>query len=169
MTTTHSATGRHRAERPRSLKRRAAVVVAGTSAAVLVGGTAFAYWAATGTGSGNAQAGTMSAPTVSAGTTTGSALYPGLTSNGTSTGGTLAMTASNPNPFPITVTVSQSGAATGCTAPAVTFSGGSFTLAANASDVTRTVPFSIAMGAGASNDCQGQTLTVPLTTSSQSN
>ena len=78
MTTTHAATGRHRAERPRTLKRRAAVVAAGTSVAVLVGGTAFAYWAATGTGSGSAQAGTMSAPTVSTGTVEGPALLPGI-------------------------------------------------------------------------------------------
>ena len=50
----------------------------------------------------------------------------------------------------------------------MTFSGGSFTLPANASDVDRSVTSSVSMGTGASNDCQGKTLTVPLTTSSVS-
>jgi hypothetical protein len=162
-TRTHRG-GRHKAVRSRvSGRRRAAVVAAGTAAAVLAGGgAAFAYWTTTGTGAGAAAASTMTAPTIDAGTVTGE-LYPGATD------GTLAVTASNPNPFPITVTLHPSTSATGCTTPAISFSGGSFTLAANASSVTKLVSDSVSMGSSASNDCQGQALTVALTTTSQSN
>lgn len=150
--------------------RRAAVVIAAAVAVVLLGSTsAYAYWTTLGTGSGAAPAGTFTAPTVSAGTVTGPALYPGLTADGIGAGGTLAMVASNPNPFPVTVTVSQSGPATGCSTPSVTLASGSFTLVANASDVTKTLPFSVSMGTTSSNDCQGATITVPLTSSSTSN
>ena len=153
-----------------SRAHRSAVVVGGAVAGVLLSGTAaVAYWSVTGTGSGAAQSATMIAPTVSAGTASGTLLYPGLTANGTSTGANLVVSASNPNPFAVTVTVTQSGAATGCTTPDVSFSGGSFTLSANSGTVTRTVTNAVSMGTGASNDCQGQTITVPLTTSSTSN
>jgi hypothetical protein len=145
------------------------VIVGGATAGVLLSATAaVAYWSVTGTGSGSAASGTMTAPTVSVGTTSGTLLYPGLTADGSSTGADLVVTASNPNPFPITVTLSQSGPATGCATPAVTFSGGSFTLEANASG-PRTLSRSVSMGSGASNDCQGKTITIPLTTSSTSN
>jgi hypothetical protein len=150
--------------------RRAGVVLGGTVAIILLGSTsAVAYWTTMGSGSGTAEAGSFVAPVVSAGTVTGPALYPGLTANGTSAGGTLAMVASNPNPFPVTVNVSQSGPATGCTTPAVTLTSGSFSLPANANSVTTTLPFSVSMGPTSSNDCQGKTLTIPLTTSSTSN
>ena len=150
--------------------RRAGVVLGSAVALVLLGSTsAWAYWTTTGSGSGAAAARTFTAPTVSAGTATGPALYPGLAADGTSTGGTLSMVASNPNPFPVTVVVSQNGAAAGCTTPSVTFSGGQFTLAANASAVTKTLPLTLSMGTSSSNDCQGATITVPLTTSSTSN
>jgi hypothetical protein len=153
----------HKAHRP-------AVFVGAAVAGVLLSGTAaVAYWSVTGAGSGSAASGTMTAPTVSAGTASGTLLYPGLTANGTSTGADLLVSASNPNPFAVTVTVSQgAGAVTGCTTPAVTFSGGSFTLPANSGTVTRTIAKSVSMGTASSNDCQGQTITDPLTTSSTS-
>lgn len=168
-TRTHRA-GSHKAPR-KSLtgRRRAALVAGGTAVAVLAGGTAaFAYWTTTGSGSGAAAARTMTAPTITAGTVAGD-LYPGLTANGTSTGGTLAVTASNPNPFAVTVTLNSSSSVTGCTTPGVSFLGGTFTLPANASNLTRTVPNSVSMAPGSSDDCQGKSLTVALTTTSQSN
>jgi hypothetical protein len=153
----------HKAHRP-------AVVVGAAVAGVLLSGTAaVAYWSVTGTGSGSATSGTMTAPTVSAGTASGTLLYPGLTADGSTTGADLVVTASNPNPFPVTVTLSQNGAATGCATPAVTFRGGNITLLANATAATYKVDRSVSMGTTSSTDCQGKTITVPLTTSSTSN
>jgi hypothetical protein len=158
---------KHRISAPR---RRAAVIVGGAVAGVLLSGTAaVAYWSITGTGSGTAQSGTMIAPTVSAGTPSGTALFPGLTANGTSTGGNLVVNASNPNSFAVTVTVASSTSATGCTTPAVSFIGGTFTLPANSPSVPRTIANSVSMGTTASNDCQDAAITVSLTTSSTSN
>lgn len=157
-------------KRRNSQGRRLAIVAGGTVAGVLLSGTAaVAYWSVTGAGSGTAASTTMGAPTVSAGTASGTLLYPGLTANGTSTGADLVVTASNPNPFPVTVTVAPSTTATGCNTPDVNFSGGTFSLAANASGVTRTISKSVSMGTNASNDCQGKTISVALTTSSTSN
>ena len=150
--------------------RRTAVVFGGAIAVILLGATsAFAYWTTIGSGSGAATAATFVAPTVSSGTVSGTALYPGLTANGTSVGGNLAMTATNTNPFPVNVSVSQSGPATGCATPDVTLSTGSFTLPANSGALSRTLSFKVSMGTGSSNDCQGATITVPLTTTSTSN
>lgn len=152
--------------------RRAGMVIAAAIAVVLLGSTsAYAYWTTVGAGSGAAAADTFIAPTVSAGTVEGPLLYPGLSANGTSTGATLAMVASNPNPFPVSVSVSQTpgAAVSGCTTPAVSFSGGTFTLAANTSSVTRTLAYTVSMGTNSSDDCQGKTITIPLTTSSTSN
>jgi hypothetical protein len=149
---------------------RLAIVVGGTVAGVLLSGTAaVAYWSVTGTGSGAAASSTMAAPTVSAGTASGTLLYPGLTADGSTKGADLVVTASNPNPFPVTVTVAASTTVTGCTTPDVSFSGATFTLAANASGVSKTFSKSVSMGTNASNDCQGKTLTVALTTSATSN
>jgi hypothetical protein len=148
----------------RSHRRVTIVVAVATVAVVAGGGSAFAFWATTGAGTGAATASTLVAPVITAGTVTGD-LYPGLTANGTSTGGTLAISASNPNPFPVTVTLAPSTSATGCTTPAVSFRGGTLTLPAKASDVSHTFANSMSMGANASNDCQGKPITVVLTTS----
>lgn len=160
-----------RSEHPMIRKpRRASMVLAAALTVVLLGSTsAYAYWTTLGSGDGAAAAGTFIAPTVNSGTAAGPALYPGMTSAGSSTGGTLSIVASNPNPFPISVLVSQNGAATGCATPAVTFDGGSFNLAAGASNVPLTLPDTLSVGTTSSNDCQGATITVPLTTSSTSN
>lgn len=154
-------TTKHRGSAP----RRIAVTVAATTVGLLIGiGSAAAYWATTGTGTGAASARTMVAPGVTAtGAAPSAQLYPG------STGGDLVVMASNTNPFPVTVTLAASTSASGCTTPAITFSGGSFTLPANSGSVSRTVANSVSMGTGASNDCQGATITVALNTSSASN
>ena len=49
----------------------------------------------------------------------------------------------------------RKSSATGCDTPALSFSGGSFTLAANATSVTKLVEGSVSMGSS-SNDCQGK-------------
>jgi hypothetical protein len=128
---------RHRVSTP----RRVVITVAATVAGLLLGvGSAVAYWTATGTGSGTAAASTFVAPTVAAGNASAQ-LYPGGT-------GDLVVTATNTNPFPVTVTVAQdtTKAVTGCTTPAVTFSGGSFTLPPSSGAVTRTLAGAVSMG-----------------------
>lgn len=150
--------------------RRAGVVLGSAVAIVLLGSTsAWAYWTTTGTGSGAAAARTFQAVTVTNGIVSGTLLYPGLTADGTSVGGNLEMTATNPNPFPVTVSVSQDGNATGCTTPDVSLMAGSFTLPANSGAVSRTLTFKVSMGTASSSNCQGATISVPLTTSATSN
>ena len=85
--------------------RRAGVVLGGTVAIILLGSTsAVAYWTTMGSGSGAAAADTFKALTVSARDSHGAGPVPRASrANGTSTGGTLSMVASNPNPFPVTV------------------------------------------------------------------
>lgn len=148
----------------------AAAVIGGLAMSVMTGGAAYAFWTTTGTGAGSSQAGTMQPVTVSAGTATGTALYPGLTANGSTTGGSLTMTASNPNAFPVTVTVTSTGAS-GCTAPATSIPStlsATFTLPAESTGQTRTVHNVVSMGTDASNDCQGKVITLALATTSVS-
>jgi hypothetical protein len=152
--------------RSAKLARRVATVVAATAVMALVAGSAYAYWSATGTGTGTAETAGFVAPSVSAGTVTGTALYPGLTANGTSSGGSIAMTATNPNPFSVTVTITA-GPVTGCSTPDVSLlANTSFSLAAGATDVVVELPYRVSMGTASSSDCQYKTLSVALTTSS---
>ena len=150
--------------------RRAGVVLGGTVAIILLGSTsAVAYWTTMGSGSGAAAADTFKDVEVSSGTVTGPLLYPGLTADGEATGGTLAIVASNPNPFPVSVVVSKSGAATGCSTPDVSLIQGTISVPAGAVSEAYTLPNSVSMGTDSSNDCQGATITIPLTTSATSN
>lgn len=57
--------------------KRAATIGAGAALCLLVGGAAFAYWTTTGSGSGSAATGDVSAVTIVATSPTVSGLYPG--------------------------------------------------------------------------------------------
>lgn len=150
--------------------RRGVAALLVPAAIVFAGGSALAYWLTSGTGTGTAQARTFTAPTVTGGTVTGNLLYPGLTANGTNAGGDLVVVGTNPNPFPVTVTVTIGGTVTGCTTPGVSLlAGTSFTLTANQTSATKTMPFRVSMGTNSSSDCQGATLSIPLSTSSTTN
>lgn len=153
--------------------RRLARLVTTTSVAALsvvgLGGVALAFWTTGGSGTGAAGAGSFVPVVVTAGAAPAGQLWPGLTANGTTAGGDLVVQASNPNPFPVTVTVTQAGPATGCTTTGVTLAGSpTFTLPATSGTVTRTLTKVLSMSAASSNDCQGATITVPLSTSSVS-
>jgi hypothetical protein len=154
-----------------TLTRRTRYVAAAVTTAVAVvmsAGVAHSFWSASATGGASAQAAGFNAPVVTAGAVTGNQLYPGLTANGTTAGGDLVVVASNPNPFAVTVSVSipVGGTVTGCGSPAVSLLGTpSFTLPANQSTgVTRVMTRVVSMGTGSSADCQGQPLTIPLST-----
>jgi hypothetical protein len=147
--------------------RTITVAVATGSAVVLAGGVAYAVWTTTGSGAGTAKAATLVAPTVTAGTAPASQLYPGLTANGTTAGGDLVVSASNPNAFPITVTVTG-GTFTGCGTTGVSIgSPASFSLAANAATATITMSKVLSMSTASTNDCQGATISaISLVTTS---
>jgi hypothetical protein len=153
-----------------------AVAALGAGVAVVAAaGTGYAYWSATatGTGSGTTASGRTAAQalTTSTPTTTGAALRP----EGT---GDVVVTITNPNSFPVSVTAIALNAAgaKGCTTPALTAGsnptysvGGTATslplgIAANGSK-TVVVNGAVTMGATASSDCQGTTLSVPVTLS----
>ena len=152
--------------------RRAVLLVAVPTAGLLIGTTAaVAYWTVSGTGSGAAQTSAMTAPTVAAGTVGGTPLYPGLTANGTTAGGDLAVRVTNPNPYAVTVTLTQDGQPATCTTPSIALlATPAMTVSVGAgATVDRTFARVVSMGTGAGNDCQGKTLSIPLRTSAQSN
>lgn len=154
---------------PRTVVRAGATVAVTCFAAVALTGTAYAVWTSTGTGTGAASARTFQAVSVSAGTAPTGQLYPGLVADGSTVGGDLVVSASNANPFPVTVTVTLDGSPAGCTTTGVTIGApASFTLPANSGTVTRTMSKVLSMSTASSNDCQGATITVPLATSAQS-
>lgn len=146
--------------------RVATICVATSAGLVMVSGVAYAYWTSTGTGTGTSQASTFAGITVSAGTAPGAQLYPGLVPDGSTVGGDLRVVTTNPNPFPVTATLTLTSAS-GCTTPAITLmSGTTVSLAANSSAVAQTLSKVVGMGTAASDDCQGQALTLTLGTSS---
>lgn len=143
---------------------RRATVVAVAAAASLTGGVALASWGTTGSGSGSATTANGLAPFQTTATVAqGASLYPGgsapLTLNIDNTGNTYALTVTS-------VSLDTSRSVTGCTAPAITVSAGAWagvSVAANSGSGPITVPGAVSMGAGASDDCQGATLTIPVT------
>lgn len=152
----------------KNIKRTSVVAVATVGAVLAAGSIGYAFWTTVGSGSGTAKATTLVAPTVTAGVAPAGQLFPGLVANGTTAGGDLVVNASNPNGFPITVTVTG-GTFAGCTTTGVSIgSTASFNLAANAAAAEVTIPKVLSMASTSSNDCQGATITATslVTTSS---
>ena len=135
------------------------------------GGTAYAYWAAAGTGAGSAAAGTMQAVTVDAlvaGDGPTAALVPGGTAD-------VVLRLTNPNPYSVQVyRVTANGPATadtahsGCTTTGVSFTGTTAPLSpatfipANSSTLL-TLPGTAAMDTTSLAACQGATFRLPVT------
>ena len=142
------------------------VAVAAVVATIAAGSLAYAFWTTTGSGAGTAKAATLVAPTITGGTAPAGQLYPGLTANGT-VGGDLVVSASNPNAFPITVTITG-GTFAGCTTTGVSIgSPATLSLAASAATAQYTIAKVLSMSQASTNDCQGATITVTnLVTSS---
>ena len=150
----------------RPLHRVVATFLASAVLLCATGGVAFAYFRTSGNGTGSGKVSAALAPvTVSAATTTGTALYPGDTGSP----GDLELSATNPNPVDVKVTVTGLGSVQGCTTPALSLVGTpSFTIPKNTTTATG-IPLigAVTMGTSASNDCQGQTLTVSVTVTVQ--
>lgn len=137
-------------------------------------GTALAFWAAGGTGSGQAAAGSALALTTSTATTSG-LLYPGGTAD-------VRVTVRNPNAYQVTLTaISGAGTVTAaggigtCTTTDVTFTPPTAislvvppkTNGADGS-ATLTLTSAAAMGNASDNGCQNATFTIPVSFSGAS-
>lgn len=143
--------------------------------ALFAGGVAFAAWTSSGSGTGSAQS-TTSIDSVIAPGTSAADLYPGAT-------GSVTVTVSNPNPYPIVVNSISAGSSalvnTTCVAGTVTTdarpndaaglsqTGGSVkTIAASGSGTYTLVTH---MTTTALDSCKSQTFTVALTAAVTSN
>lgn len=150
------------------MRRRFWLLICAVTALVvgLGGGSAYAYFTSSGSGSGSATvAGAPNAVTIATNATSATPLQPGGT-------GDLVITATNPNNYPVQITAFSIGTVTGCTTPDVSLVSPSsdylpFTIPKNASSERLVIVGSLTMGAGASNDCQGKSLTIPLTATVQ--
>jgi hypothetical protein len=122
-------------------------------------GTAYAYVTSSGSGTGS----TTAAPELNVTITTNAAPAGLLQPNGV---GDLVITA--PNNYSVQITALTLGTVTGCTTPAVSLVSPStsylpLTIPNNVSSDRLVIHGALTMGAGASNDCQNASLTVPLT------
>jgi hypothetical protein len=139
--------------------------------AMLAASVAFAAWTATGSGSGYAKATTAQAlTTVDVSATTPATLYPGAT-------GTVKLSISNPNPYPVTVSsVTGSGTITSdkgaaCNASTgVTYTdqtGLSLSVPA-AGSATFPLTNAVSMSNASDDSCQGAVFTIPVSLSGAS-
>ena len=154
-------------------KGRLARSAAATLALCLLGGagSAYAYWAAAGSGNGSAANGTLQTVAVEAlvpGDTLQTSLIPGGTAD-------VLLRASNPNPFPMTVhgfaangAVTADAAHAGCTTTGVTFTppdaavSPPVVIPANSS-ILLTLPGAASMDVASHSACQGAQFSVPVT------
>jgi hypothetical protein len=144
------------------------------AALLLSAGGAFAYFTSSGSGSADATVATAASLTISPGSATGD-LSPGGS-------GDVVLSFSNPNPISIHVNSleldkSQGeggfGSSAGCSDPQLSFTsqnngGAGWDVPAKSGTLDGTLDLTLAgavtMGAGASDDCQGATFTIYLTT-----
>ena len=147
---------------PRNVLRAGALASLALVGLVATGGTAYAFWTATGTGSGTAAAGVAQPLTTSPLAVSTGLLYPGAT-------GDVRIQVDNPNPFPVTVTdvvgtgaitSDKGGACDGATG--VTFSdvtGAALAVPAGGS-ATFTLADAVTMDNSSDDSCQGATFTI---------
>lgn len=141
-------------------------LVALTGGALLLGaGTAYAYVRSTGTGTGTGTtASGLTAFHTTATVALGAKLYPGgsapLTVNVDNSGGSYQLTVTS-------LALDTSRSITGCASPALSVSTPSgwtgLVVAAHSSSGPVAIAGAVTMGAAAGNDCQGVTLTIPVT------
>jgi hypothetical protein len=152
-------------------KKRKLTLIAVLAVAAAAIGVAFAAWTTGGSASGQAQAGSATSMTISAGTP-GSSLYPTASSD-------VAATISNPNPYKVHVSsialgaVSVDAGHSGCNLGSVsvtspqTNSGSGWDVPAKSGGVNGSLDVdltnAISMSNAANDSCQGATFTVALT------
>jgi hypothetical protein len=160
--------------RLKHISQKKIVVAATAVVAFTVAGIAIAAWTVGGSGTGYAKASTASAITLSvASASTTADLYPGAS-------GTVKLSASNPNPFPVRISaVTGNGAITSdkgaaCNAATgVTFvnqTGLTLDLLANETDHVFTLAAgSVTMSNASDNSCQGAIFSIPVSVTALSN
>ncbi|MBT2514690.1 hypothetical protein [Arthrobacter sp. ISL-30] len=144
---------------------------ASTAALCILGGvgTAYAYWASTGAGSGSAANTTMGTVGVDAfvpGDSPQTTLVPGGSAD-------VVLRATNPNPYPVSVyAIIANGAITAdashpaCTAPGVTFTSPAAPPTSNIpanSSVLLSLPGTASMSLTSASACQGAQFHIPVT------
>lgn len=146
-------------------------------ATIAATGVAFAAWTATGGGVGGATASNATDALTVTAAYPAADLYPGLTANGTSTGGALKLHVVNDRPYPVQFTTVTPGGTGTYSAPAGCDDGAggnavsmpaAITIAAvtvptGAAGVTITVPNALSMASGATDACQDGTFDIPVT------
>jgi hypothetical protein len=145
------------------MKRRALFLAALALLIVIGAGAAFAYWTTHGTGTGAGHTATLVAPT-SVTATAASKLVPGGSAD-------LSVTLTNSNSYSINIVgISQAAGTIGvtpsCTTPAVSVPTQTLStpVVVAAGTHTVTIPSSLVMGVGSTNDCQNATFTnIPIT------
>jgi alternate signal-mediated exported protein len=146
---------------------KGAIAVGAATTLALGGGIAWAAWSSSGSGSGSATSATSVNSTISS-DTTGNPLYPGAST-------TFTVKIDNPNKYPVVVNSISAGSSTAtgtagaCVAGSVTsaaVTAPSGTIAAGGSG---TYTLTAHMDPNAADACQGQTFTLPLTATLQSN
>ena len=165
MSTRSCAAPRRITMTPRNVVRVGALATLTLAGSSALGGTAYAFWLASGTGTGAAQASVVQALTTSTATVSSGLLYPGATGN-------VRLTINNPNPFQVTVTsvtgngtiTSDKGAACNA-ATGVTFNDvtGASLVVPGGSSRTFTLTGAVAMDNSSDDSCQGATFTIPVT------
>lgn len=137
----------------------AAVLIGGTGLALMTGGTAYAYWTTTGSGTGQASATTAQAISADP-TTVAAGLYPGAS------GVDGSVTVTNPNPFSVSatatvgsITVNAPHAAAGCTTDGLTVTPQSTPVPVGGNS-TAELGFTTALSNQSPNACQGATFTI---------
>lgn len=158
-------------------KRKRLAVVGAAGLLMLGGGVAWASWTHSGTGAAAAQAATATALNVSSGTPVGT-LYPKPVGGyPTSAVGSIYMTVSNPNNYPVTITQATVGTVTTTPLAGRTCAAGSVVattpgamtlttpvlLPANSAPTAVTVPGAIEMLNSAEDGCQAASFSVPVT------
>ena len=151
----------------RSGIRRRLVLVLTVVGLLALGGVAWAYLTASGSGTGHGSTGTMHTVTLSATTGTPSTpLYPGGT-------GDVSLEVDNPNSYPVTLVsvagngpISPDAGHPGCTTTGVTFAGQtglSTSVPGGASNYQVHLSGAVSMSASSSSGCQGATFSIPVT------
>ena len=158
-----------------AVSRGSLLALGATIGAVFVTGTAYAYWAATGTGAGGVQGKSAIDATVTATSAVDTALWPG-----SPTAVPVKFTVNNTNPYPVSYTTFNTAAIGTVTGGPLadathTCTSADFSLTATSGNLASAVPVTaggsgqagqtaaiLKMNANAGDGCQGATVTVTL-------
>ncbi|GAB3158146.1 hypothetical protein [Amycolatopsis sp. NPDC004378] len=148
----------------RKISKRSAVVL-GATGALVVAGVAYAAWTSSGSGTGSVTS-TTSVDSAISPATSGSALYPGASTDFT-------VTVSNPNDYPVVVTSISGGSSAlvngTCAAGTVTSDAATAPAGTIAAHGTGTYTLHAHMSGTADDACKSQTFSLPLTATLASN